>query len=127
LGTGDALIAHDGSGVSLTDGTSTATVGDFFIDTAAGTITGTLNGTVRDVEFFTLGTTTTEGIQVLISQTLGGALTQVFGAPDLAGAQFGFANVDLALAPTPVPLPAGAPLLIAGLAAFAWLRRRQSV
>ncbi|MEM6409593.1 MAG: VPLPA-CTERM sorting domain-containing protein [Pseudomonadota bacterium] len=123
LGTGAALIEHDGSGVSLTDGTSTATVGDFFIDTVKGTITGTLNDTVNDVEFFTLGEETSDGIEVLISSTLAGALTSVFGAPNLANVQFGFANVDLKLAP--VPLPAGAPLLIAGLAGFALLRRRQ--
>ncbi|MEM7471018.1 MAG: VPLPA-CTERM sorting domain-containing protein [Pseudomonadota bacterium] len=124
LGTGEALIEHDGSGVSLTDGTSTATVGNFFIDTAAGTISGTLNDAIDDVVFFTLGNSTADGIQVLISSALGGALTDVFGAPNLTGAQFGLANVDLQVAP--IPLPAGLPLLVAGIAAFGLIRRKQN-
>jgi len=121
---GAALIEHDGSGVSLTAGKTTATVGDFLIDTAAGTVSGTLNGTVSDVVFFNLGASTDDGIELLISDALGGALTSVFSAPSLAGAQFGFANLDLELAP--VPLPAGLPLLAAGLLGFGFVRRRQT-
>lgn len=121
--TGSALIEHDGSGVSLTAGSTTATVGDFLIDTEAGTVSGTLNSTVFDVVFFNLGAVTSDGIQLLISDTLGSALTSVFGAPDLAGEEFGLANLSLEVAP--VPLPAGMPLLAVGVLAFGALRRRK--
>lgn len=119
---GNALIEHDGSGVSLTAGTLSANVGDFLIDTAAANVTGTLNGTLTGVEFFNFGTSGANGVQLLISTTLAGALTDVFGAPDLSGAEFGFAVP----APAVVPLPAGGVLLLTGLGALALRSRKKA-
>lgn len=119
---GNALIEHDGSGVSLTAGAVTATVGDFLIDTASANVTGVVNGSGPSVELFTFGTIGASGIELLISDDLGGALASVFGATGLSGAQFGFATT----APAPVPLPAGGLLLIAGIGALAVARRRKA-
>lgn len=119
---GNALIEHEGSGVTLTAGTLSATVGDFLIDTAAANVTGTLNGAVTGVEFFTFGPGPGTGVQLLISSTLAGALTDVFGAPDLTGAEFGFAVPSPAI----VPLPAGGLLLLTGLGALALRGRKKA-
>jgi hypothetical protein len=121
--TGNAIIEHTGVGVALFAGTTAATVGNFVIDTAAATIRGNVNGGSAFVDLFTLGPATTQGIEVLFASPLAGALSQVFGAPDLTGATFGFANT--APATTPVPLPAAMPLLLAGLGAFGALRLRR--
>ena len=48
----------------------------------------------------------------------------MFGAPDLTGATFGYAVPSPTLAP--VPLPAGALLLIGGLGMLGLVRRRTS-
>lgn len=123
---GNAVYEHDGSGVSLTaaDGT-TASVGNFVIKTSAGTVFGDLFGatTGSPLPFFNFGDATDlPGVELEISSTLAGALTGVFGAPDLTGATFGYAVPSPTLAP--VPLPAGALLLIGGLGMLGLVRRR---
>lgn len=122
LADGNALIEHEGVGVSLTAGDTTAEVGNFLIDTAQATIFGTVGDGTDFAGLFDLGPATDDGIEVLIATPLAGALTSVFGAPDLSGAQFGFATVSPDLAP--VPLPAGMPLLLVGLGAIGALRLR---
>ena len=123
---GNALIEHDGSGVSLTGGGTTATVGDFLIDTEAANITGTVNDALFGVELFTFGTVSAEGIQLLISDSLAGALTSVFGVGSLAGAEFGLANTNPITDVAPVPLPAGGLLLITALGGLAYTRRKRA-
>jgi hypothetical protein len=66
---------------------------------------------------------TAGGIELNISADLAGALTAVFGAPNLTGVQFGLANT----APSAVPLPASALLLLAGLGALGAARSRRKV
>ena len=122
---GNAIIEHDGSGVRLFAAADTsigAEVGNFVIDTELATVFGNVNGGTDSVDLFNFGTPDAAGIPLLISENLADALGSVFGAdPEaLAGAQFAVANT----APSPVPLPAGLPLLAAGLAAFAFVRRR---
>lgn len=119
---GDLEILHDGSGVTLftldpLDATE-VTVGNFVIDTAAATVFGDVIGGPTDLDLFSFGAAT-GGIGLDITETLAGALTINFGAPDLTGAQFGIANT----APEVVPLPASAVLLLAGLAGLGALRR----
>ncbi len=124
---GNALIEHDGSGVSLTAGDTTASIGNFVIKTSAGAVFGDLFGatTGSPLEFFTFGDgTALPGVELEISSTLAGALSGVFGAPDLTGATFGYAVPSPTLAP--VPLPAGALLLIGGLGMLGLVRRRTS-
>ncbi|MDW4496783.1 VPLPA-CTERM sorting domain-containing protein [Sulfitobacter sp. D35] len=122
-----AMIEHDGSGVTLSaiaDPSVSASIGDFFIDTMAATVSGNIIGGASGVTFFTFGDIDSDGIDLLISNDLAGALTGVFGAPDLTGAVFGVANTAPELAP--IPLPAGLPLIATGLLAFGWLRRRKA-
>ncbi len=121
--TGAALVEHQGSGVTLSalaDPAVSTTVGNFFIDTIAGRVSGDVIGGASGVPFFNLGAATPSGVELFITTELAGALTGVFGAPDLTGAQFGLARPDLA----PIPLPAGVWLMLAGLAAFGAVRAR---
>ena len=125
-GTGAALIEHDGSGLNLSDGNVTTMVSDFLIDTTAGTVSGMLNNTIDDVVFFTFGSTSPQGIQLLVSDQLALALTAAFMAPNLSGAEFGFASAAPEVESLPaIPLPAGLPLLAVGLVAFGVIRRQQ--
>ncbi|MEM8773649.1 MAG: VPLPA-CTERM sorting domain-containing protein [Pseudomonadota bacterium] len=126
---GNTLIEHDGSGVTLaalSDPTINATVSNFLIDVGAGTVSGNVNGSTDQAVLFDFGTVDGSGIQLLIADPLAGALTSVFGAPDLAGAEFGIANAFPETANVPaVPLPAGLPLLAVGLGGFWFVRRNQ--
>lgn len=108
-------IEHEGSGVTMTalaDSTVSATVGNFLIDLSDGTVFGDIIGGPEDVAFFSLGTAGSSGIPLLITSDLAGALTTVFGASDLTGAEFGLANTS----PQVVPVPAAAGLLATALA-----------
>lgn len=124
--TGNALIEHDGSGVqlfALADPAVNVSVGNFLIDTFAGTVSGNVLGAPGSVTFFTFGTPGASGIPLLISSDLAGALQSIFtGAPDLTGAEFGLANTF----PTPVPVPAALPLLLADLGGLALLRHKRA-
>ncbi len=122
---GNALIEHTGSGVNLfalADPTVNVSVGNFLIDTMLGTVAGDVFGGATGVTFFTFGTPGAGGIPLLISSDLAIALTSIFGADDLTGVEFGLANTS----PTPVPLPAGLPLFLAGLGGLAVLRRKRA-
>ena len=126
---GNALIEHDGSGVRLASATepdTSASVGNFLIDTEAGNVSGTVNGGLTAVLFDFGDAESDLGVELLISSALGEALFQTFGADGLAGAQFGFANPQpvLAVAPAPIPLPASGLLLIAALGGIGLARRR---
>lgn len=116
-------ILHDGSGVelfALADATVSATVGNFVIDTAAGTVAGDVNGAPGGV-LFDFGAVTEAGIELTIATLLSDSLTAVFGAPPLEGATFGTATTEAAV----VPIPAALPLLGAGLAILGMLARRR--
>ena len=123
--TGNALIEHDGSGVNLfalANPSINVSVGNFLIDTMMGTVSGDAFGIATGVTFFTFGTPREAGIPLLISPVLGGVIASFFNVPNLAGAEFGLANTS----PTPVPLPAGLPLLLAGLGGLALIRRKRA-
>lgn len=130
-----ALIEHDNSFVTLKAGDAFVKVGNFVINTAAANLTGIANGSgistgTTQVELFTFGAPTKDGIPLLISPTLNFALAEtfgsdavlaVFGAKDVTGAQFGIANTS----PEVVPLPAAGWMLIAGLGSLVAIRRRR--
>ncbi|MEM9342076.1 MAG: VPLPA-CTERM sorting domain-containing protein [Pseudomonadota bacterium] len=126
-GTSDSsglLIEHDGSGVTLftldINDTSAVTVGNFLIDTAQATVFGDVLGGPSGLDLFSFGTVDSSGIGLNITSTLAGALTDIFGAPDLAGVEFGVANTS----PSVVPLPASALLMLGGLGALGVFRMR---
>jgi hypothetical protein len=122
-------IEHEGSGVTLTAGATSVTVGNFIIDTVQQVIFGDVDlngariGDDLDLFSFDLSTVTpgqltnlnTQFLALLITPTLAGALTQIFGAPDLENALFGFAST----LPQEVPLPAAVWMFLAGLAGLA--------
>lgn len=121
-----ALIEHEGSGVTLfalEDASVAATVGGFLIDTGGAVVGGDLIGGAEDLVLFEFGEVDDDGIDLEIGGALAGALTEVFGAPDLTGAVFGVA--DTAPDVAPIPVPAGLPLLAAGLGALAFAARRR--
>jgi hypothetical protein len=123
--TGNALVEHAGSGVALTAGTTSAFVGNFLIDTGAGTVSGdgaVLGGAgFLGATLFTFGDgDALPGVELLFSSTLAGVLSSVFGAPDLTGATFGYARPDLAV----VPIPAAGMLLLSALTVLGVVRRR---
>jgi glycerophosphoryl diester phosphodiesterase len=122
-GTGNALIEHEGSGVTLSNGSVNVSVGNFLIDTMMGTVSGNVIGAPGSVTFFTFGAPGATGIPLLISSELAGKLQSIFtGAPNLTDAPFGLANTS----PTPVPVPAALPLLLAGLGGLALMRRKRA-
>lgn len=133
-GDGASIIEHEGSGVTLfalADPSVEATVGDFVIDTAEETVFGDVVGGGEDLALFDFGEAGAAGVPLLISETLAGALTGVFGADDLTGAEFGLANPalevgpDTPATPAPIPLPAAMPLLAAGLLGLGAVARRR--
>lgn len=125
-----AIIEHEGSGVTLfalADESIEATVGNFVIDTAAAAVSGDVIGGAEDLTLFDFGEAGDSGIPLLISGTLAGALTDVFGADDLTGAEFGLANTAPTVADdmAPIPVPAAFPLLAAGLLGLGAVARRR--
>lgn len=99
------FILHEGSGVSLTGGSNTLALSNFIIDTTGQRILGdvALNGsslaTDSPLFSFNLASVTPEqltdlnapALSLLFTSQAAAALTSVFGAPDLAGVQFGLA------------------------------------
>jgi hypothetical protein len=127
--TGALLVRHDGSGLTFSSAGRTLSVGNFVIDTAAATVTATAtaNGSpLGTVPLFTIGS----GLSLLLTPQAAGAFTTVFNAPNLAGTQFGTADVNAVFAPTAaaVPEPAAWALMILGFGLVGrTLRGRQRV
>lgn len=114
-------IEHDGSGLSLASGPNTLALENFLIDTTTLQLFGdaSLNGgalgnlALFDVDQCTSLVGTTEqcvdgdgsilldGFKLSLTQGAAGALSQVFGLPDLTGAQIGVARIDVNFVPEP--------------------------
>lgn len=132
------FILHEGSGVSLTAGGNSLTLSNFIIDTVSQRILGdaALNGSsiANDLSLFSFDLSSVSVAQLtnLDAPALGlfftsqaaGALTQVFGAPDLTGVQFGLAATSPTFAA--VPEPATWALLIVGFGLVGTAARRRS-
>lgn len=129
-------ILHNGSGVSLSGGGNTIDLTNFVIDTVAQLILGDVDLNAADFAedlplfSFDLASVTVEQLTDLANPALAllftgeaaGALTAVFGAPDLTGAQFGLAATAPELA---VAEPAMLALFGLGALGVAAARRRR--
>ena len=131
------LVEHEGSGVTLSalaDPSTAVTVGNFVVDLTVDTpeegLLGDVIGGAEGLPLFDFGEATEVGLPLLVSGTLAGALTDVFGASDLTGAEFGVASTapvfEDAATPAPIPVPASLPLLAAGLIGLGLVARRRA-
>lgn len=122
--TGALLVEHNGSGLNFTSGTNTLSIGDFVVDTANDVVRGSAaaNGTaLGTVSLFNLGANST----LTLTTEAANAFTAALGAPSLAGAKIGTAQVNVVFGPSGVPEPASWGLMIAGFGFVgASLRRR---
>ncbi len=121
---GDAMIAHDGSGLRFSSGANFLSIADFLIDTDAGTITGNVNanGTLLpDVEIFTFD----PALTLFLTGTAASAFTSIFGAPDLTGATIGTAVTNPITQATAVPEPVTWLMMIGGFALVGGAMRRR--
>jgi hypothetical protein len=124
------VIEHDGSGLALSDATSTVNLTDFVIDTVALTLTGQVavgDTALGAVPLFSLGFSTNpfSPVSLQLTSAAAGALSAVFGLPDLTGLTLGTANT---LPVTTVPEPATYLAMLGGLAVLgAVVHRRRPV
>jgi PEP-CTERM motif len=127
--TGKALIAHNGSGLNFTAGVNALRISDFLINTTTNVLTGKVQfgtTTLTDVPLFNIG----NGLSLSLTSQAAGAFTAVFGAPNLAGAAIGTANVNLVTAASAVPEPTAWGMMLVGfgvVGASLRLRRRKIV
>ena len=131
------VVEHEGSGITLSalaDPSTAVTAGNFVIDLTIDTpeegLLGDVIGGAEGLSLFEFGDGNEPGLPLLVGETLAGALTDVLGAPDLTGAEFGLASsapmFEDAGAPAPIPVPAGLPLLAAGLVGLGLVARRRA-
>lgn len=122
--TGALYVEHNGSGLNFTSGANTLSIGNFIVDTANGVVRGdaSANGmTLGSVALFNLGANSA----LTLTNEAAAAFTSALGAPSLAGAAIGTAQVNVVFGPSGVPEPASWGLMIAGFGfAGASLRRR---
>lgn len=128
-------IEHEGSGLLLSQGETELPLGNFLIDTTQLLLFG--DTPLGNVPLFEIGLCTSlagtaaqcidgdgsvllDGFKLSLTQTAAGALSLVFGLPDLTGVQIGVARIDARV----VPEPGTAMLVGLGLAAVAIRGRR---
>ena len=128
-------IEHDGSGLLLSQGSTELPLGNFLIDTTQLLLFG--DTPLGNVPLFDIGLCTAlagtagqcvdgdgsvllDGFKLSLTSTAAGALSLVFGLPDLTGTQIGVAYIDVRA----VPEPGTALLIGGGLVAVALRGRR---
>ena len=123
-------IEHDGSGLSLSTASATVNLTDFVIDTVGGTLSGNVAvgaSNLGVVPLFNLGSSGNPAapFSLALTAAAAGALTTVFGVPNLTGFVLGNANTIPITAA--VPEPATVLSMLAGLGLIGIsLRRRQA-
>ncbi|MGB3722607.1 MAG: hypothetical protein WA979_07295 [Pacificimonas sp.] len=131
-------ILHEGSGVSLTGGDVILNLENFIIDTTASSIFGDVSfgdTSLEDVALFSFDLSMLgdddaiddlddPDIELFFTAASAGVLTDLFAAPDLTGATFGFAATAPEIAAA-VPAPGAFGLLGLGILAIGVARRRR--
>ena len=118
--TGFATIEHDGSGLSLSDGTSTVALENFLINTGTGLLSGDVslnNSFVANIDLFSIG----DGLELSLTSGAADALNGIYGTSLPAGLEIGIASVDVAV----VPVPAALPLMLSAMAGLGFAGRRR--
>lgn len=113
---GDAIVLHEGSGLTFTAGATSVTYSDFVIDTGNALLTSTVTmggGASGSIDLFTID----DSFNLFLTDAAAGGLTTVFGAPDLSGTEFGTATVDIAVAGA-IPEPGTWMMMILGFGAM---------
>jgi hypothetical protein len=121
-------IEHAGSGLSLANAASTVNLTDFTIDTLGGVLTGQVavgTSALGAVPLFSLvpSGNLVSPFSLRLTAAAAGALTTVFGLPDLTGIEIGTANT-LPIT-SAVPEPSTYAVMLSGLALLAWLTQRR--
>lgn len=134
-------IRHDGSGVTLSNGTNIVGLSNFVINTGTSFVEGdvSLNGTSLgsglNLFTFNLGSVTLAELTNLsnplldlsITSTASGALDAAFGTGDTVGLQLGLAATAPELSTGAIPEPASWAMMIIGFGAVGTaMRRRQA-
>ena len=118
-GNTNSAITHSG-GLAFTKGGVTTDITNFTINLLNGTLFGDVNGGNTATTFFDLGA----GGVLTLDATLAGALSSIYGVPNLTGATIGVATVNASVAPEPSTLCLAA---LCGLSALAMARSRRRV
>ena len=90
------IIDHSG-GLGFTKGGVTTDITDFEINLNTDILSGLVNGGATLTPFFDIG----KGDVLTLNSTLAGALSSIYGIPDLTGATIGTATVSISSVPEP--------------------------
>jgi PEP-CTERM motif len=120
-------ILHDGSGLALSSTSATVNLTNFVIDTTSGLLSGNVavgGSALGVVPLFNIGSSgvATSPFSLALTSAAAGALSTVFGIPNLTGAVLGTANtIPITSA---VPEPATVASMLAGMLLVGSLARR---
>jgi PEP-CTERM motif len=124
-------IEHDGSGLRLSTASASVSLTNFVIDTVSLSLTGDVafgSTSLADVPLFNIGLSGSPFLPftLTLTSTAAGALSTIFGIPNLTGATIGLANTVPISA---VPEPATVASMLAGLGLMGLMlgRRRRAV
>ena len=118
------LIDHSG-GLAFTKGGVTTDISDFVINLNTDVLSGFVNSGTTLTPFFDIGAKTATGYPLTLDATLAGALTSIYGIPNLTGAPIGDATVTITSVPEASTWGMMA-LGFAGLGFAAWRRKATS-
>lgn len=121
-------VQHAGSGLSLSSASATVSLTNFVIDTTTSLLSGNVavgGSALGVVPLFSIGSSgvATSPFSLALTAAAAGALSTVFGIPNLTGAVLGTANtIPITSA---VPEPATVASMLAGLALMGGLMSRR--